>query len=206
MCCSNGLPADWPCYHRNRRVWPCPLCVAAGFKFACIASEEFIPLSVGKYSLVKVNGAHAWHRHERIWLNSIQSMSNVKVFATQDGWPAGWTTAGWLDETDWSHRSISRVSNQNGLSLQWYIVEIHHSGQKPLICYSYRKKKMQHRHTWMNTMISYHVYTAWNHCIIACTNFSQQRTAHLLRTSEFAILTAHSQSCSQDNSFRVPIT
>ena len=34
--------------------------------------------------------------------------------------------------------AIPRVSDQNGISLQWYIVEIYHSGQKPLICnYSY---------------------------------------------------------------------
>ena len=32
---------------------------------------------------------------------------------------------------------IKRVSNQNGTSLQWYIVEIYHSGQKPLILRSH---------------------------------------------------------------------
>ena len=29
---------------------------------------------------------------------------------------------------------ISRVSNQNGISQQWYIVKIHHSGREPSIC------------------------------------------------------------------------
>ena len=32
------------------------------------------------------------------------------------------------------HTFISRVSYQNGISLQWYIVEIYCSGQKPSIC------------------------------------------------------------------------
>ena len=31
-----------------------------------------------------------------------------------------------------SINSKSRVSEQNGISLQWYIVEIYHSGQKPV--------------------------------------------------------------------------
>ena len=30
--------------------------------------------------------------------------------------------------------NILRVSNQNGISLQWYTVEMHHSGWKPSIC------------------------------------------------------------------------
>ena len=29
---------------------------------------------------------------------------------------------------------ISRVSNQNGISLQWFVVKIYHSSQKSLIC------------------------------------------------------------------------
>ena len=33
------------------------------------------------------------------------------------------------------HANISRVSDQNGISLQWYIVETCHSGRKPFICY-----------------------------------------------------------------------
>ena len=32
------------------------------------------------------------------------------------------------------HVYISRIFDQNGVSLQWYIVEIHHSGWKPSIC------------------------------------------------------------------------
>ena len=51
-CCSSGLPADRPCYHRQKREWPCPPRAAAGFNFASNAREEVIPLSVGPYSLV----------------------------------------------------------------------------------------------------------------------------------------------------------
>ena len=40
---------------------------------------------------------------------------------------------------------ISRVSDQNGISLQWYIVEIHHSGWKSLICYSLKTLKCVER-------------------------------------------------------------
>ena len=29
---------------------------------------------------------------------------------------------------------VSRVSDQNGVSLQYIMLEIHHSGQEPLIC------------------------------------------------------------------------
>ena len=42
----------------------------------------------------------------------------------------------WLDEIQtsmWINTIISRVSNQNGVSQARYIVEIYHSGWKPLI-------------------------------------------------------------------------
>ena len=35
-----------------------------------------------------------------------------------------------------------RVSDQNGASLLYIMLEIHHSGRKPSICYSYRSKNL----------------------------------------------------------------
>ena len=41
--------------------------------------------------MVEVNSAYMHGICEQIWLNSLCAMSNVKVSATQDGWPAGLT-------------------------------------------------------------------------------------------------------------------
>ena len=40
------------------------------------------------YKMEEVNGAYKHGRYEEIWLNSLRVMSNVKLFATQDGWLA----------------------------------------------------------------------------------------------------------------------
>ena len=40
------------------------------------------------YKMVEVNGAYKQGRYENIWLNRLRVGSNVKVFDTQDGWPA----------------------------------------------------------------------------------------------------------------------
>ena len=37
-------------------------------------------------------------RYEKMWLNTLHVMSNVKVFAMQDGWLAG-RLAGWMNMT-----------------------------------------------------------------------------------------------------------
>ena len=43
------------------------------------------------YKMVEVNGASKHGRYTQILLNSLHVMSNVKVFATQDGWSASQT-------------------------------------------------------------------------------------------------------------------
>ena len=40
------------------------------------------------YEMEKVNGAYSHGRHEKQWSKSLSAMSNVEVFATQDGQPA----------------------------------------------------------------------------------------------------------------------
>ena len=45
------------------------------------------------------------------------------------------------------HCFILSVSDQNGVSLQWYIVEIYHSGRKPLILFWFAK------HYWLNWIL-----------------------------------------------------
>ena len=42
-------------------------------------------------NMIKVNGAYKPGRHYTNWLKSLRAMSKVKVYATQDGWPAGRT-------------------------------------------------------------------------------------------------------------------
>ena len=46
-----------------------------------------------------------------------------------------------------------QVSNQNGVSLQWYIVQIHPSGQKP----SVHTENKKHPHTW-----GVYVFRVWH--------------------------------------------
>ena len=40
------------------------------------------------YKIVEVNYAYKHSRYEKIWLNSLCAISNVQVYATQDGQPA----------------------------------------------------------------------------------------------------------------------
>ena len=40
--------------------------------------------------MVEINGAYDYGRYEKIWVNSLCVMSNVKVFAMQDIWMAYW--------------------------------------------------------------------------------------------------------------------
>ena len=49
-----------------------------------------------------------------------------------------WSKAGNLLNNE--HTFISRASNQNGVSLQWYRVEIYHSGWKPSIYKLYHQR------------------------------------------------------------------
>ena len=49
------------------------------------------------YKMVEINGAHTYCKYVRIWLHSLITMSNIKVFARQDGWQADWLAK-------WSHR------------------------------------------------------------------------------------------------------
>ena len=37
--------------------------------------------------MVEVNGALKHGRYDNIWLNGLRVMSNINVFAIQDGWP-----------------------------------------------------------------------------------------------------------------------
>ena len=53
------------------------------------------------YKMVEVDGAHKHGRHEKM-LKSLHVITNVKVFATQDGG----RMAGQMDKHDSLHRSI----------------------------------------------------------------------------------------------------
>ena len=36
--------------------------------------------------MVEVNGAYKYGKYAKNWLKSLHAMSNVEVFATEDGW------------------------------------------------------------------------------------------------------------------------
>ena len=40
--------------------------------------------------MAEVNGAYKHGRYENIWVKSLHVMSNINVFAMQDGQPAVW--------------------------------------------------------------------------------------------------------------------
>ena len=102
-------------------------------KMVSLSADLVIPSQVQRKKLLKVVEVNSNLKHgmyKRILLKGFANNVQKNIRAMQDGWMARWTGL--------ILYSISRVSDQNGIFLQWYIVEIYHSGQKPSICPSLR--------------------------------------------------------------------
>ena len=61
--------------------------------------------------MVQANDAYKHGRYEKIWLKSLHVMSIAKVFAIQDGWPAG-RPSHKPDKHNFLHRSINTNMDQ----------------------------------------------------------------------------------------------
>ena len=96
-------------------------------------------------------------RYNRIWLTSLSLMSKTRALALTDGWTNTASYANpYVTHMGQKLESISRVSNQKGVSPLYIMLEIHHSGREPSIFFKYysvekdkerQKKKKLHTPT-----------------------------------------------------------
>ena len=89
---SNFIPIKWKVWEKWREKF---------LLRADLATLRQGQVQWKQYNMVEVNDAYKIGRYEKIWYNSLRVVSNIKVFATQNGWQNGWPV-----EHDSIHRSI----------------------------------------------------------------------------------------------------